>query len=323
MISANTDLPTFNIPFPSLINPHVEAVEQHTTEWVQRFGLVRSEKALARFRASKFAQLVARVSPNADFESLAISNDWNVWLFMLDDQCEEADFGRNAAVLRRYFDDLLELLEHSLMAELNPIGELQTSLYELWGRMRQKATPEWEQRFLNRVGAYFEAGVWEAKNRENDLKPGLQEYIQRRRDTGAVYTAFELIDLTDHVSLPVEVRKREDVQCLTMWANDATCWTNDVLSLAKELLHGHDHNLVVILQRERQLSQTQASIAAIKMVNDRVQDYLHLEQRLPSFGADVDSQLKSYLNGLHLWMRGNLDWSLESGRYMPTKEVSA
>jgi 5-epi-alpha-selinene synthase len=75
------------------------------------------------------------------------------------------------------------------------------------------------------------------------------------------------------------------------------------------------HNLVVVLRQEHALSLQEAVDEAARIFNARMRDYVELEQRLPSLGVEIDGRLQRYLTGLRCWVRGNMDWSYESGRY--------
>jgi hypothetical protein len=48
-----------------------------------------------------------------------------------------------------------------------------------------------------------------------------------------------------------------------------------------------------------------------------------LEKSVPSFGTDLDRDIEKFITVMRAWMRGNLDWSFESGRYQPTEEIEA
>ncbi|MGH8472477.1 MAG: terpene synthase family protein, partial [Gammaproteobacteria bacterium] len=87
-------VPRLYCPFPSAVSPHLEAVNEHTLAWVRRFGLVQEEQAFVRLRDSRFPSLVARAYPRAPSDRLAVISDWNTWLFLLDDECDEAGLGR-------------------------------------------------------------------------------------------------------------------------------------------------------------------------------------------------------------------------------------
>ena len=41
--------------------------------------------------------------------------------------------------------------------------------------------------------------------------------------------------------------------------------------------------------------------------------------KMPSWGEDVDRRVDIYINGIAQWVRGNDDWTFESGRYFGDK----
>lgn len=47
--------------------------------------------------------------------------------------------------------------------------------------------------------------------------------------------------------------------------------------------------------------------------------FLDCFKRIPSFGAELDEQVKRYLNGVASWPRANVSWSFEGGRYFGTR----
>ncbi len=81
-------------PFAPELNPHLEAVQEHTLAWARRFRLVIGERANARLREAKIGSLVARAYPRSPRDALVILTGWHTWLFMLDDECDEAGIGK-------------------------------------------------------------------------------------------------------------------------------------------------------------------------------------------------------------------------------------
>jgi hypothetical protein len=57
-----------------------------------------------------------------------------------------------------------------------------------------------------------------------------------------------------------------------------------------------------------------------RLVEQEVERFIALENDLPSFGAEADGLVRRFMAVLRSWMRGNLDWSYESGRYQTTAE---
>jgi 5-epi-alpha-selinene synthase len=314
-------LPALYCPFPSAVNRHAAAVQDETLAWVRHFQLVRREAAYQRFHAAKFGWLAARAYPRADFDELALVSAWNVWLFMLDDQCDEGGIGKDPEQLRILFAGLLDILRRP---SVDPApGSLASSLHDLWRRMSARATAAWRHRFTRDAGDYFTACLWEATNRAEGRTPSVRDYIAQRPLTGGLITDVDLIDLTEHIDLPDDVRAHAVLQRLTSMANNVVCWSNDIISLEKELRHGDVHNLVLAIQHERRCDLREAVDHAATLHDDEVRGFLTLERQIPSWGAAIDRDLARYVSVLRSWMRGNLDWAHETGRYRPPEGAHA
>ena len=72
--------------------------------------LVKDEAAIARLRDAKVASLVARAYPSAPLDPLAIITDWITWLFVLDDECDEAGIGKRPERLAALHAQCLKVL---------------------------------------------------------------------------------------------------------------------------------------------------------------------------------------------------------------------
>lgn len=310
-------LPDLYCPFPPAVNPARDAAQIHTEGWAAHHGLIQGELARRRFRAARYGWLAARAYPYVALAELEIVTDWNVWLFMLDDQCDESGAGRQPERLRPILDRFLAVLADP--GAVVPDGPLSTSLAELWERMRGAAAPGWDTRFVASAADYFDACLWEAANRAAGRVPSVADYVHYRPATGGLLTDVDLIEVAEHLFLPDEVRLRPDVQALVSMCNNVVCWSNDIISLPKETRRGDVHNLVLALKAAHDLSLQEAVDAAAAMHDREAARFLEVEAALPSFGKEVDAALSRYVGVLRSWMRGNLDWSFESGRYYPSK----
>lgn len=312
-------IPPVYCPFPSAINPHAAEVQEALTQWVQHLGLIQGSAALARFHASKFGYLTARAYPVIGRDELLLLSSWNTWLFCLDDQSDESGFGRAPTTMKAIFDRFMAVLADAPAADDSPLTR---ALVDLWARMTARSGPIWRDRFRASVAAYFASQVWEATNRAHGRIPAQDEYIRMRRITGALDTGIVLIDLAAHLTLPAEVRTSPLVTNLCDAANDIVCWTNDLVSLAKEMARGDVHNLVVVLHHQRGGTLQAATNAVAQMIHDRTATYLAQERSVPIYGAAVDANLATYLGVLRSWMRGNFDWGRDSGRYSLVEETA-
>lgn len=332
-------VPRLYCPFPSAVSPHLEAVNEHTLAWVWRFGLVQEEHAFVRLRDSMFPNLVARAYPRAPSDRLAVISDWNTWLFLLDDECDEAGLGRKPDRLEALHARCLDVLSRFRPGSLGrrrtprnvpsnqyrsrpgrPDVPLIYALDDLRGRMEALMSRAWMDRFAVSVSEYFDAAVWEAHNREQGIWPDSDTFGLIRPYTSAVYTFIDLIDLSEGDRLPLVVRKHPSYQQLALKTNNVICGCNDLFSLSKERAHFDMHNLVLVLQHEAGMSLQAAVDEVASFVEREVKCFVALEARLPSFGSTVDSSVRRFVEVLRTWMRGNLDWSYESGRYQVAAE---
>jgi hypothetical protein len=307
------NFPKIHCPIPSAVNPYAEIVDKHTLAWARRFNLLPNENDFEHLKKSKFGWLVARAYPNAPLEELKIVTDWNTWLFIRDDECDESGLGKNPTLLSAVQSDMLEILNGREPTQYD--SPLAHALYDIRNRLLQKVSPAWMGRFIYSIIEYFDSCEWEARNRADGIIPDTAAYILMRPYTGALFTVIELISLTEKVYLPLHVRNNDVLRRLEIMSINVVCWSNDIISFAKESKHHDVHNLVATLLSSQHLSLQKAISLATDMTNAEISAFIELEKQLPSFTTEIDAELQRYIAVLRSWMRGNLDWSYESGRY--------
>lgn len=306
-------LPRLSCPFPELISPYADKVHEHTLEWVQYFQLVTEENAFERLRLSKFGRLAARAYPNAALDRLEIISDWNTWLFIIDDQCDESGLGRHPGQLSVLHNRCLKILFGN-----KPVPEdipLIHALHNIYNRLQPLASSAWLARFAKSASDYFDATLWESENRSHNRWPDIDSYVRMRPYSGGLYTDIELIEVAEKINFPCIVRSDPRLNELANIANNVVCWCNDVISVAKEKAHGDMHNLVLVMQHELKISLNETLKRIKKLIDAQIQQFLVLEKQLPHFVELSDQDLGKFIAVLRSWMRGNLDWAYESKRY--------
>lgn len=309
-------IPAIYCPFPSAISPHADALHQHTLDWVLQFDLVSDEKAWQRLRQSKFGRLAARAYPHAPLDRLEIVADWNTWLFVLDDQCDEWGLGKDPNQLAALHGRCLEILSGSV-PDTEDVA-LVHAIYDIRLRIQPLMPLSWLTRFIQSAAEYFESTEWEAENRQKNIWPEADAYIRMRPYTGGLLTDIDLVDLTESISLPLAVRKHPCISELTEITNNVVCWSNDIISLQKEFKHQDMHNLVLIFNHHQGIGLQAALDQVNNLIEKEVRRFISLERSLPRFGAGIDDDVSRFIGVMRAWMRGNLDWSFESGRYLPS-----
>ncbi len=307
-------IPELFCPFPSSISPYAQAINDATIGWARRSQLLTENTAYHRLCAIGVGWLVGRTTPYTHLEGLQLLADWCTWLFLQDDQCDEQGIGKHPELLKAVHSRSLEILGGMQpTAQDNSAGH---ALYDLRQRMLGKGSDEWMVRFIQCVENSFDASVWEATNRAQGITPDVHSYIDKRASTSAMFTVLSLTEIADGIRLPKEVREHPTVQQLNLYAINAVCWANDIISLAKEIKQRDVHNLVLALRHQYHLPVKDAIYRAAALHDAQVRAFIDLQHRLPSFGEVVDADLNRYIDILRFWMRGNLDWASASGRYL-------
>lgn len=312
-------IPAIRCPFPVFVNPHAADAQRASRTWVQRFDLGRCPTALVLDTAtSRMGWLAAHCHPEAPYPALQLVTDWYTWMFFADDERDADPIGQEpcwlAATCGRYLDILHGAVPAPDESPLcHALQDLRDRLLALMGR------GAWMARFLHAMRVHLGATVWEASNRSRGVIPDARTYRRMRPLTSGVHVDVILAEMAEPLRLPTEVRTHAVVQRLTAASNNVICWFNDCISLEKEQQQRDVHNLVLVLQHEYGLALEAAMRRAVLLHNREVQRFVELTARLPSFGAAIDAKLERYVRTMRARMRGNLVWSLASGRYRSSR----
>ncbi len=313
MTTEHIILPHLTCPFPERISPFADQVHEQTLEWVKQHQLITDPHAFEHLRLSKFGRLAARAYPDAALDRLEMISNWNTWLFVIDDQCDESGLGKHPDQLHALHNRCLEILAGRLTKPEDP--PLIHALSDIYTRLRQVSSQAWMLRFAKSASEYFEATFWEAENRYQHRWPNTDSYMQMRPFSGGLYTDIDLIEVAENLEIPCIARSHPHMVKLANLTNNVVCWSNDIISLKKEKAHGDMHNMVLVMQHELNISLQDALNLVKKLIDTQIQQFQSLEKQLPRFANCPELVVKKYVSVLRAWMRGNLDWAYESKRY--------
>ncbi len=194
--------------------------------------------------------------------------------------------------------------------EDEPLGY---ALAELRSDLLRTGGAAWFGELSTELDRYFSALQWEARNRAGAVTPSVSRYLEMRPVTVGL-RIDDLFSRADGVSMPERIRDQALVLELTRLANEVVCWSNDLVSLDKELQQGDVHNLVQVLQNAHGISLQTAVEQASWQHDHTLSRYLETERQVQQQFGDWQS-LGVYLELLRARIRGIHDWAMVSGRY--------
>jgi len=312
-------IPRLYCPFVSAINQHAKVAKQHTDQWVVQFGLFKGAH-FKKYQDDNYGGLAARFYPTADIEQLCIAMDFYALLFAIDDQLdnqlEKATLIQKEESLLHFMNAVTSITKEKKTYTPESDSPLLAALSDLWHRLTQKNHKEALAVFAKSLEDLFAAALWEFQNADNNRLPGLEQYLQLRQYLGAARVATDLITLVEQIHLPMQVMQHNAVQAITEACCNIICIANDLFSLKKELGHGDEHNLVLVLKNERAITLEKAIIQAVDIHNAETEKFASLCAQLPLFDERTDKELQRYVYVLSMQVAGNVVWSeSETKRY--------
>ncbi|MBB4958623.1 hypothetical protein FHR38_002356 [Micromonospora polyrhachis] len=305
-------------PIPSRISPHAAAVQGWLDDWLCHFDLPADTPNLDldRLRRGNIAYYASRLYPDANPTDLRTIAALFTWFFLLDDACDGPP-GEAAPDVRGVRAGVLHVLrpgprhQHPAFA-----GLLRQMLVRVWRTLRARTGSTWRSRFLDAVRHHLDGILVEADNKAKQRRPSVTEYIHLRRATSAAYVSYTLVELTTGTPLPVAVHHHPLIQEITTTGNDLLSWFNDLLSLDRDTITSGGHNLVLAVARESHVPVELANALVVRRWQETMDRFTELVSAVPSFGPRIDRPLRHYLDSVAGSIRGTIDWSWESQRYV-------
>lgn len=302
-------IPLLYCPFPPAINPLAEDAARHTDSWVTAFNL-HAGPAYRRYREDNFAWLTARFYPGARLEQLTIANDFIVLLYAVDDLLDH-----QPEQLHTFIAHFTAVIHDRAGAFNKDNAPVLAAWADLWPRIVKISPTAWADQFAQRLTAFLNTALGEFENTQTQL-PSLAQYLEKRAYLAGTHISTSIIPIIENIWLPDDVLQHPVVARLEQLCRNLVCWANDLFSFSKEQLHGDEHNLVSILQHERQLNQEEAILCAAVIHNTDMREFVALSGQLPVYDEKTNRTLVRYVEALRRHIRGNVDWSeKDSKRY--------
>ncbi|WP_331751375.1 hypothetical protein OG215_39390 (plasmid) [Streptomyces globisporus] len=286
----------------------VGAVEADLRSWADTYGLLRNPSLAARFDAARFGECAAFVYP--DVPDLLVYAKWLAWLFVADDEFDE----NRAPEVGGIDGGILQFLPLSGKDCVEGTTGVTRALADLWPELCETMPLPLRIRFRAHADDYARSYATDLARARTGLAPPFDEYLALRRSSGAVDSCLDLIERQPSAYLTPAISGSPRILALREAANDVICWTNDVISLKKEMKHGEMNNLVAVIRQSVGMSWDAALQVATEMNSSRIRDFDRQQQEILQYFNDVPGLLE-FIHGMQGWISGSLNWHRNSPRY--------
>jgi len=329
------ELPSFYVPWPARLNPHLEGARTHSKAWARRVGILAApgeEKrsdvwSERKFDAHDYALLCAYTHPEASPAELDLITDWYVWVFFFDDHYLEVykrtrDLKGSKAYLSRLPAFMpVEFTGPRPPAPTNPV---ERGLIDLWARTAPGTSRDWRHRFVEATKNLLEESTWELHNIQEGRIANPIEYIELRRKVGGAPWSAALVEHAVSAEVPARVAATRPMRVLKDTFADAVHLRNDLFSYQREVEEeGENANCVLVFERFFGVPTQRAADLVNEVLSSRLYQFentviTELPALFEEHGLDPAERrdVLVYVRGLQDWQSGGHEWHLRSSRYM-------
>ncbi|MFF8848335.1 terpene cyclase [Streptomyces sp. NPDC015127] len=318
----------FQIPFTTPVSQHLEDARERHLHWIREAELVRSQDAFDEYLSWDLPQAAARTYPFASAEDMFVLMNWFSLAFLFDDQFDAGKPGRA--------DRIADVARELIVTPLRPAGikprvvcPITLAWVQVWEQLSDGMSLTWQTRFAASWGRFLVAHTEEIDQAALGGTLDLDDYMAFRQRTVGIHHSIDAGERSRRFEVPPQVQAHPVMIGMRDAAADAIGFMNDIHSFERELRRGDGHNLVLVLQRQRQCSLDEAIAEAYQITDQRLGHYLWLETQVPSMckelglNKDERRQVQMGVEAIQHWINGNYEWALDTGRYAAAKDSAA
>jgi hypothetical protein len=163
----------------------------------------------------------------------------------------------------------------------------------------------------------LQAQIWELDHLQTESIPSLAVYPELRRESSMAVPLLGLHPLLFRLPTSAYSLDHPAVRRLRTMLLNCVMWSNDLLSLAKELNEGSSMNLVLVLQNDLGCTLQRAVQEAAGLIERETLAYLDLKERIPRIGIGSSDELAAVtalLDREERWYADSIEWH-KSPRY--------
>ncbi|TEA14390.1 (+)-eremophilene synthase [Colletotrichum sidae] len=298
-------------------NSHYDKVKQEADAWIaETLGL--NAKQAARNARADFTYLVSWWAPCCDAEALRTMVDWQHWAFPWDDQFDEGHLKEDLYGAAQNIIQMTSILDDCHP----PVSRAEDPIAYAF----QRASPALQHRYKSYMKHYMLGVLGQVNSRKLPVQAlTIDEFLVFRRGTIGVMPCTVLVEYALDIEVPETIINHTSVKTCQEVAVDLVLLDNDVLSYKKDVLEGEELSVIGILRSQGYTLQ-EAMNEAGNMIERCYRRWDEALEHMPSWGAELDIVVLTYLDGIRNIALGSLLWSVTSvvsfwtGRYFDKEE---
>ncbi|QIS19542.1 terpene synthase family protein [Nocardia terpenica] len=261
-------------------------------------------------------ELACMWAADGDDEGIQLLSDWLPWPFLFDDRyCDDGPMAHDPT---RFNHLAMNLMHFTLYPERSPLGiefadTLTTALTDIMARVRIRAPRE--QALMCALAHYRWAlgAACGVSDRSGHYTRSVDEHLIARPADGADMLDIYLSEIAESTWLDPAALNNPAVRAITDAAGVALTVATDIGSYAHERnQHSLESNIVQVIATERGCSQQDAMYAACALIEEIMELFVSLKEKLSASGT---SNLRRYLEQLSNMISGVLEWQRRLPRY--------
>ncbi|KAJ7773675.1 isoprenoid synthase domain-containing protein [Mycena maculata] len=327
------DLLSRSRAFDLRTNRHCHTVASASEKWFTTEHPVLTEDERAALRSMKVGLWASVCFPTCDLPQLRLGTDFMTALVICNARLARAQSLRACGWTGDRPVNLASLSENDLF-------------HDVMQRILSSTSSEtWRTRFTKSSEAYRDAQMQLLAHRQNTTLPGVETYVELRRDLSGMPMVFHLIEMAEGLKM-TSVDSDETWNSLKRAAGDIISLSTDIFAYNNDQFVDNDFNVISIIRAEQGVSIQGAINYASTLIDRAFQSFAVAECALsleppvqgPATSAwtwnplnrkqpsdetpgkpALSSDAKLYSRGLKDCIVGTLNWSYETELYFGSK----
>ncbi|WP_124591639.1 terpene synthase family protein [Burkholderia cenocepacia] len=312
-------IPERYCPLLQDVNPMRAQLDASIEAWVQKFGLVRTEREWTLFHAAQTGLLTSLCYPRMPFETLEPAGHLCTWILQFDESgfegpASRGDFSQTTANLARF-----QKIADAPQQPLDVQEPYWVALQDILLRLHKVATGEQLYRFDMGILRWLHGNGCELGYRVKGTMPTLQDFLVIRGNTAGSSLFASMIDMGSDRPISSAYWGSPALRALNLLGDFLYGIDNDIASYLRDAQSPRQlrWNVVDVLAHEYGISAEHAIQRACDMHREKMQQTADL---CSSLRQHPDTGVREFATDFEYMMSGPWKWYQMINRYRVVDE---